>query len=143
MKVEFSVRGDPRPQPRPRAFLRPNAKFASMINPPLAEQWKLLVYGAAEQFVPPTPMPGPVTIALDFVFARPKIHFGSGKNSGTQKASAPFHHLKRPDLDNLAKAVKDLLTNMRMWADDSVVVSMSATKKWGIVGGMHVIIIQE
>lgn len=40
------------------------------------------------------------------------------------------HHLKKPDLDNMAKAVLDAL-NTVAWADDSQIVSLNLRKSYG------------
>ncbi len=138
--IEFTVKGDPKPQPRARAFLRPGAKHAGVYNPPLAEAWKLLVYGAAKAHVPVTPMNGPIALTLRFTFERPASHYGTGRNAGKLKPSAPPDHLNVPDLDNLEKAIKDLMTNMRMWVDDRVVNEKHTFKEGGAVGGLRVVI---
>ena len=52
-----------------------------------------------------------VNIVLDllFRFPRPRSHFGTGRNAGQLKPSAPFYVRTRPDLDKLARAVGDAL----------------------------------
>jgi len=73
---------------------------------------------------------GPVSMTCDFVFERPKSHFGTGRNSEKLKPSAPTHHVQKPDTDNLLKFVKDCL-NGQAYKDDSQVVSLEANKRWG------------
>jgi len=65
-----------------------------------------------------TPRPqikGPVFLSLTFVMPRPK----SNKNQ---------FHTVRPDLDNLAKAAMDALTDAGAWRDDSQVCSLNLVK---------------
>ena len=45
------------------------------------------------------------------------------------KNSAPDHHTKRPDIDNLRKLVMDALTNV-FWRDDSLVCEGTTIKKY-------------
>lgn len=49
----------------------------------------------------------------------------------------------KPDLDNLAKAVLDVLTQLGVWRDDAQVVSGSWEKLYHAVGGRsgcHVVV---
>lgn len=47
------------------------------------------------------------------------------------EAGREIPHTVRPDLDNLEKALLDVLTRLRYWADDSLVFSKSTAKVWG------------
>ena len=66
---------------------------------------------------------GPVWMALHFVFTRPAGHFGTGRNAGKLKPSAPRWPTSRAigDRTNLLKSVEDALTGI-VWHDDSQVV---------------------
>lgn len=72
----------------------------------------------------------PVDVMITFTFARPTNHFGTGRNAGTLKASAPpwpsSHAIG--DLDKLIRACCDSLTDAGVWKDDSQVVTLSAMK---------------
>lgn len=74
----------------------------------------------------------PVIIDIRFTFARPTSHFGTGRNTDTVKASAPpfpsSHSIG--DIDKLARACLDALTDAGTWKDDSQVVSLLAHKVW-------------
>ena len=74
---------------------------------------------------------GPVAVKLLFYFRRPKCHHRKLKNvvSPPLKSSAPRCHLKRPDLDNLAKFCLDCCNGI-LFKDDSQVVAMSLEKRW-------------
>ena len=73
---------------------------------------------------------GPVSMTCDFVFERPKSHFGTGRNAEKLKPSAPEHHVQKPDADNCLKFVKDCL-NGHAYGDDCQVVTVTARKRWG------------
>lgn len=60
------------------------------------------------------PLTGPLAVSLELYVKRPK---------STEK-----EHPK-PDVDNYAKAVFDIL-NKKLWVDDSQIVSMYVTKQW-------------
>jgi Holliday junction resolvase RusA-like endonuclease len=68
---------------------------------------------------------GPVTDALvvviSFYLARPKGHYGTGRNSEKLKPSAPARPTKKPDVLKLARAVEDALTGI-IYADDAQIV---------------------
>ena len=72
---------------------------------------------------------GPVSIIVDFYLPRPKAHYGTGRNAGTLKDSAPAEHLTMPDLDKLQRAVGDALTRLA-WRDDSQIVAWHAYKHY-------------
>jgi Holliday junction resolvase RusA-like endonuclease len=60
---------------------------------------------------------GPVSVFIDFYMPRPK--------SLPKKTT---HHIKRPDLDKLARAVLDGLTEGGAWLDDSQVIRLQVQK---------------
>jgi len=76
---------------------------------------------------------GPLTIRCLFVFARPKSHYGTGRNALILKDKAPEHHLKIPDVDNLIKFVCDCLNNTA-YADDCQLVFKVGFKRWADLG---------
>jgi len=73
---------------------------------------------------------GPVSLTLEFTFARPK---------------KPKHrlHITKPDLDNLAKAVMDSLTTARAWVDDSQVWSLTLSKSYSADPGVLITMMTE
>jgi Holliday junction resolvase RusA-like endonuclease len=58
---------------------------------------------------------------------RPKSHFNS---KGFLKIGAPNFCPKKPDFDNLAKAVADQLTNSGVWEDDDQVCISVIVKRF-------------
>ena len=114
--VQFFAPGIPRGQPRPRA-VHVNGR-THMYDPGTAGEWKMAIALGAARIVPPQPFRGPLSVDISFRFPRPK-HRGS-------RRCVP--HDRKPDIDNLAKAVLDALTDIRMWHDDSQVFSLSARK---------------
>lgn len=76
------------------------------------------------------PIETPVEITFDAWFSRPKAHYGSGRNAGTVKPSAPLWQGGYPDLDKCARAVGDGLVDAGVLVDDALVVSWVASKQW-------------
>jgi len=75
------------------------------------------------------PLTGALFVEISFFIARPKSHFGTGKNSGRLKPSSPKYHTKKPDVDNYIKFYFDVMNEL-VWRDDSQVVSVKACKKY-------------
>lgn len=69
----------------------------------------------------------PVKLTLRYFMVRSKGHFGTGRNAGRLKDSAPAYHTKKPDLDKLNRAISDALTGI-VWKDDSQVVKQDIEK---------------
>ena len=130
--LAFTVTGEPKGQPRPRAFARKmsNVHVARFYDSDVADEWKravqIVVLDASIVHKWPLTL-GPVAILMCFSMPRPKSHFGA---KGL-KPSAPLHHSGKPDADNLAKLVMDQITKSgRIWRDDSQVVSLRVEKLW-------------
>ncbi len=70
---------------------------------------------------------GPVRLDVDFVFERPASHFGTGKNEGLIKSSAPVWKQSVPDRDKLLRAIGDALTKV-VYRDDARIVDGNARK---------------
>ena len=122
MSTEFYVLGLPKPQGRPRAFSR--GKHAAVYSP--TTEWKESVKYAASKL--DKIEAEALEMNLEFFFTRPNSHYRSGKNSHLLKESAPKYHTKRPDVDNLAKAVLDACQDGGLFKDDSAIVGLTIEK---------------
>lgn len=76
----------------------------------------------------------PVEVGMDFYFKRPRSHYGTGRNALTVKRSAPWRPKGKPDLDKLARAAMDALTDAGIWDDDAQVVTAVLTKNYALSG---------
>ena len=104
---------------RPR-FVR-RGKFVGTYNAQETEEGRFLL-SVRQQYKYP-PLGRALKVGMLFLFPRPQSHFGK---KGL-KPSAPKHHTKRPDLDNLCKFVKDCL-NKEVWNDDAQVIYLEGIK---------------
>jgi crossover junction endodeoxyribonuclease RusA len=84
------------------------------------------------------PILGAVELRLGFDLPRPAGHYGTGRNAAVLKPSAPVHPITVPDLDKLVRCVSDAITDARLWADDSQVVSLVTAKRYGEQPGVHI-----
>jgi Holliday junction resolvase RusA-like endonuclease len=82
-----------------------------------------------------------VPLAIEFTFFRPRNQgdFGTGRNAGTVKASAPAYPATRPDLLKLARAVEDALSGI-VYRDDAQIVQENLRKDYGEPERVEVII---
>lgn len=73
---------------------------------------------------------GPLLIAVDSYFPRPKGHYGTGKNADKIKSSAPEFHAIKPDHDNLWKFYSDCMNKIVFLDDSQIVGSDRCGKHW-------------
>lgn len=94
-----------------------------------AKPWMAAVRAAAGTAFHGDLITGPVRLTITFFFPRPQSHFGTGKNAGKVKASAPHRHAGTPDIDKLCRAIADGLTGVVL-KDDKQVAELAACKLW-------------
>ena len=116
--ISFTVYGNPVAQGRPRAFKMGNK--IGMYDPKNSREWKHIVkaQAALHRREETGLINGPIHLALEFYLLRPK--------SLPKKVK---EHIKRPDLDNLAKAVKDALKGI-FYRDDSQISLLLLSKTY-------------
>jgi len=96
--LAFTITGEPKGQPRPRAFARKMGSIhvARFYDSDVADAWKqavqIVVLDASIVHKWSLTL-GPVAISMCFSLPRPKSHFGA---KGL-KPSAPLHHSGKPD----------------------------------------------
>lgn len=131
--IQIFVTGEPKGQPRPRAFARNG--MVRMYDPATAEGWKAAIADEWRRNASGHQKTSqPVCLTLCFFMPRPKSHFNS---KGVLKPSAPKYYAKKPDADNMAKAVMDCLTQLQAWDDDDQVVILKVVKQFehsGLLG---------
>lgn len=134
--IEFFVAGSPAPQGSKRAVRNKHTgQIQQVESSKRLKPWRADIRAAAEQALsgdPDAHLPlweEPLIVTLDFYVRRPKGHYGTGRNAGRLKESAPVHPTVIPDLDKLARGVFDSLTGV-VWADDKSVVALDAGKAY-------------
>jgi Holliday junction resolvase RusA-like endonuclease len=120
MKTAYQVfvKGIPKAQPRPRM-----ATNGHVYNPDSADAWKEKIkatfIGISRRNATIT---DPVHLKVTFFMPVPK----GMKIDSTDGRYVP--HTKKPDADNLLKAVMDALTEVWVWKDDSLVYRTEVIK---------------
>ena len=101
------------------------------------EKWKEIVAAECRRVHTGPPLDGPLQMDVTFVLERPQGHFGTGKNEGQVKESAPEHHIIRPDASKLLRCLEDALTSVA-YHDDGQIVAHHTFKTYGSNQGAHV-----
>ena len=128
MKIDFFIAGIPKAQPRVKAFVR--GGHAGVYTPDSADAWKQSVRQQAIANAPESLVAHPIRVELDFFLPRPKAHLDK---HGVPKSKSPVWHCKKPDLDNLIKAVTDAITDtQKVWLDDSQIYQITAVKTYDL-----------
>ena len=118
----FTIPGDPVPQGRPRFFMRKSRRgdYISSCDPVKSTNFKGKVALFAKRAGVCLSLE-PIKMTLDFYLPRPKALFRKKDPEGA--VICP----KRPDMDNLVKAVLDGLNGVA-YKDDGQVVDLVAKK---------------
>lgn len=122
----LNIPGKPIAKARPRFFRK--GKYVGTYNAQQTEEGKFLAL-VTQQWTHPA-LTGPLVIDCVFYMPRPKYHYGTGRNSGKLKPSAPVFHVRKPDTSNLVKFIEDCLNGV-CWKDDSQIYQITATKRYG------------
>ena len=124
--IKLIIPGNPIAKKRPRFARKGN--YTQTYNDQQTEE-SLFLFECRQQLKDIKPIKEGVGVFVTFYMKRPKNHFGTGKNEGQLKPSAPKHHITKPDIDNLNKFVFDCL-NQYTWKDDSQIVFVFSEKKY-------------
>jgi len=140
-RLTIRVVGTPAPQGSKRAFVNKQTGRAQVVeSSKKVKPWREAVKYAAleERRRPGRPahetIDGPVELTISFLLPRPKGHYGTGRNAGLVKESAPARPAVKPDLDKLVRSTCDALKEAGVYADDNRVVTLSATKNFAEAG---------
>jgi len=142
--LEFFVPGLPKPAGSKKGFAIPNKKrpgkhrviITDAAGAP-GKAWRADCKSYARDAYDGPPLTGAILAEFLFTLPRPKSHFGSGKNSGKLKASAPIAHTIRPDITKLTRAVEDALSGI-IWRDDAQIIRQAGLKEYGQIPGVYV-----
>ena len=122
--ITLTIPGKPIAKARPKFYRR--GKSVGTYNSQETEEGRFLLE-AMSQLNGHQIITGPIKLKAYFFMPRPKGHYGTGRNAGKLKDSAPEKHITKPDTDNLLKFIKDCL-NKHVWKDDSQVYDVHGVK---------------
>lgn len=86
-----------------------------------------MVFALRKAYAGRAKIDGPVELSAVFAIPRPKSHH---TKTGNLTASAPLLHTYKPDCDKLTRLVGDALTIAGVIADDALICSIHAEKRW-------------
>ncbi len=124
--ITFTIPGEPVAKGRARSFVR-NGHVAH-YTPQKTARYENLVRLVAQQTIgEKAPIECAVVLIVRAFFSIP-----SSWSLKKQRAAAigEIAHTKRPDLDNIVKSIKDGANGVA-WKDDSQVVDVRASKRYG------------
>lgn len=129
--ISITVTGKAEPAGSKTAFVIPGTNRASVVDAnKKAKPWKQNVAAAAVEQYMGEALSCAVDVEMIFVMARPKAHFGTGRNADLLKDHAPLQPTVAPDVLKLARGVEDALTGI-VYRDDAQIVNESLQKRYG------------
>lgn len=132
--IIFTVNGLPATAGSKRAFpfKRPDGSLGVNVSPDnkKAKPWMAAVAAEAREAYEGELLRGPIELTVVFRLPRPQGHFGTGRNAGLVRDSAPRHPQVKPDLLKMARAIEDALTGV-IWKDDAQIVQEHLVKYYG------------
>jgi Holliday junction resolvase RusA-like endonuclease len=130
-RIVFTVLGEPQPQGSKTTVQQKGRRPRVIDDNPDTKPWRATVAAVAlEAMAKRPPLEGPLELHAVFVFGRPASHWGTGRNAGVLKASAPAYCSSRPDVDKLLRAIGDALTGI-VYRDDARIAIVRAEKHYG------------
>jgi Holliday junction resolvase RusA-like endonuclease len=130
--LAIDVVGTPAPQGSKRAFVV-NGRAVMSESSKKVKPWRQDVAAAAQAAATErgweTPA-GAVRVDITYLIARPRYHFGTGRNANVLKPNAPTWVDKKPDRDKLDRATCDALTSSGVIRDDAQIVAGETEKKY-------------
>jgi crossover junction endodeoxyribonuclease RusA len=127
MTLTFSIIGTPAPQ----GSKTRNRYGAVYESSPKVKPWRQDVQSAAREAMGGSHVyVGPVIVGVRFRLPRPKGHYGTGRNAGQLRPSAPKVPDVKPDIDKLVRSTLDGMGEAGVWRDDAQVVGLWVVKEY-------------
>lgn len=134
--VQFLVPGEPVGKGRPR--IGRVGGHARMFTPQKTASYEgLIAMAGTEAMAGRTLLEGAVMVEMRIVLAIPE---SMSKKRKAQAIAGELFPTKKPDMDNVIKAIYDGLNGV-VWKDDVQVVDAFVRKRYGEVPGVHVRIV--
>lgn len=132
-RVVFSVPGQPVAKGRPK-FARQGG-FVRTYTPEKTVNYETLVkLAAGEAMAGAAPIDGPVELWLDIELAIPASW---SKKKHAAAVAGKVAATKKPDADNVLKAIKDGMNGI-VWNDDAQAVEYRISKRYSLTPGVRV-----
>lgn len=136
--VSFTVPGKPEPKARARTVRLPGGKVSTYTPKTTVAYEGLVRHLAAQAMAGRAPWDGPVALRLHIDLPCPASWSAKRKREAW---AGDIRATKKPDADNVEKAIKDGL-NRVVWCDDSQVVESQKVKRYAETPGVQVVVWQ-
>ena len=137
-QVLFAVEGTPVGKGRPKFARRGN--FVSAYTPTKTRDYEALIAQAAKDAMSTAePLKTPVAAYIYITVPIPQSYSKKRTEACLKGIERPT---KKPDLDNILKAFLDAMNGI-VYDDDTQVVSLHSTKRYGTVGMVEVMVKEE
>lgn len=124
--IKFVIQGEPVAKGRPKFARRGN--FTVAYTPEKTANYETLVKWAYQlSHHGESPLEGALHVNIKAVFGIP---VSTSKKKRVQMLNGDIYPTKKPDADNIAKAVTDALNGLA-YKDDSQIVNLSVYKRYG------------
>ena len=137
-QVMFTVEGNPVPKGRPRFARR--GKFVSTYSPKTTVDYETLVSTSAKKAMGSSEPLG--TPLAAYIYITLPIPASYSKKRTAACLSGEERPTKRSDIDNYCKAIFDGMNGI-VYVDDSQIVSLHSTKRYGTVGMVEILVKEE
>jgi len=136
--VSFIIEGDPVAKGRPKFARR--GKFVSVYTPKKTKTYEDKVAEVARIAMgDQEPLETPVTVSIMIYFPVPASYSKKRREACLNQTEM---HLKRPDMDNVYKAITDAMNGI-VYQDDCQIVSMHVDKVYADVGSVSVYVYEK
>ena len=120
--ISFTIDGNVQAQQRPR--FRRIGKGVQTYDPKESAEYKKYVAKVAKEYAPEQLIESKILLFIDVYIKIPKSYTKKQREEILKNDNA---HLKKPDVDNLAKGIKDGITGV-IWKDDSLINELHIRK---------------
>ena len=138
---DFFVADTPRSGGSKKGFVNPKTGrvIVQESSATKNKEWRAAVCHFAYNAYHGELLDGPLSVTFEFHRVRPKSHFGSGRNAGLLKPSAPIRPDRRPDTVKVTRSTEDACTGI-IWTDDARIVDHILRKRWAPIEGCRIIV---
>ena len=134
----FNVEITPVAKGRARYARRGN--FVSTYTPKKTKDYETVIREQAVLFMgEEKTLETPVSVSIEFSMPMPK---STAKKLLEAHLNGSIRHTKKPDLDNLAKAVLDAMNGV-VFLDDSQIVKLTLSKRYSKLGNIQIFVSED